>query len=93
MTDKTREVYKDTNNPIPTLNPFVDMPRMRVDAINRLNELIKRNEARPMIARFIKELNKTKYYCPVCEAYIVDAENYKFCPKCGQRLDTDNIEL
>lgn len=49
MSDMTREVYKDKADVMVTLNPFVEMPRMRVDTLNRLNELIKRDQALPIV--------------------------------------------
>lgn len=88
MADKTREVYKDKADIIPELNPFVEMPRMRVDAINRLNEIIRRDRAMPIV-----QINRATYKywkCPVCgEVYSVLPSN--FCRECGQRLDTDNL--
>ena len=26
-------------------------------------------------------------YCPICNFYITDFDEYKFCPECGQAID------
>lgn len=88
---KEREVYAERAEVVPTLNPFVEMPRMRVSAVNRLNELIEKNTPKPMV--------KHKYFdgtigskCPRCNGIILPNE-FSYCPYCGQRIDTENYEL
>ena len=78
---------------MPTLNPFVELPRMRVDTLNRLNELIKRDQAMPIVkdGRDEWDRNEKKYACPSCGSRIY--EDYNFCPACGQRLDVNNYAL
>ena len=93
MTDKTREVYAEKVEPIPELNPFVDMPRMRVDAVNRLNELIQRDNAMAIVKKSHDVMGHTWYECPVCGKTIYNTEGDNFCRICGQRLDTENIAL
>lgn len=93
--DKTREVYKDisTMETIPKLNPFVELPRMRVNAINRLNELIERDTPKPLVADGYDIFDETerKYACPTCGGRVHDDE--MFCKHCGQRLDLCNVAL
>lgn len=93
MNDMTREVYKDKANEMPKLNPFVELPRMRVDALNRLNELIERNTPKPLVKAGNDEWDRTeqKYTCLSCESRVY--EDYNFCPYCGQRLDTEKYAL
>lgn len=95
MSDMTREVYKDKADVMVTLNPFVEMPRMRVDTLNRLNELIKRDQALPIVKDGYDEWDghekHKKFACPSCECRTY--EDYNFCPYCGQRLDTENYAL
>lgn len=92
MSDKTREVYKETREAIPDLNPFVEMPRMRVSAVNRLNELIKRDRAMAIV-KVDNITDYTYYKCPVCGMTFSEQSTYHFCPKCGQRMDMDTIAL
>lgn len=93
MSDKTREVYKDKADVMVTLNPFVEMPRMRVETLNRLNELIKRDQALPIVKDGRDEWDRSekKYACPSCESRVY--KDYNFCPYCSQRLDTENYAL
>ena len=89
-----REVYAERVITIPTLNPFVEFPKMRVDEVNKLNELIERNVALPVAERKYQiDPTDKKYECPVCGRGIVNIEDDNFCRKCGQRLDTENIAL
>lgn len=90
MSDKTREVFKDTADVMATLNPFVEPPRMRVSAINRINELIEKAEPKPM--RKLEHSDDTSTpLCPRCESVLVPLSEY--CPNCGQHIDTTNYEL
>ena len=93
MTDKTREVYKETPyKELPALNPFVDMPRMRVDAVNRINELIERNNKMAIVQADIS--GYLAYECPRCKKILPKFSgslDYNFCHHCGQRLMTDTI--
>lgn len=93
MSDKTREVYKDGADVIPELNPFVDMPRMRVSAVNRLNELIKRDNAMPLKQSGELLSNGGTYYlCPRCDyPFWTISRNKHFCEQCGQKLDVNNL--
>ena len=94
MSDKTREVYKDGADVIPELNPFVDMPRMRVSAVNRLNDLIKRDNAMPIKRKSDYSVNEEErfyYLCPNCDKAFWTIEGRQFCDACGQRLDVNNF--
>ena len=83
MTDKTREVYKESGHRLTELNPFVEMPRMRIDAVNRLNELIKRDIALPVL-----ESDGDIIRCGACGLW---TSKRAFCSHCGQRQDLDHI--
>lgn len=85
MTDKTREVYKETPQSLTELNPFVEMPRMRIDAVNRLNELIKRDNEMA-----VKEVSGDIVRCGACGLW---TSKKSFCSHCGQRLNTQDIAL
>lgn len=89
--DKTREVYKEVADTMPTLNPFVDMPRMRVSAVNRINKLIDRDEP-----KLLKPLEHADgYECPNCGAGFGEfaPRVYKFCYECGQRFSATEIDF
>lgn len=95
MSDKTREVYRDGADVMPLLDPFVEPPRMRVSAINRLNELIERNKPKA-VRKYEYETSgiEPSYLCPNCgEPILADVHSYEFCHHCGQRVDKDNIAL
>ena len=83
----TKEVFRKD---IPKLNPFVETPRMRVDAINYLNELIDRDKEMAIGEKKNEGTDHSWYECPVCEALIAD-KTTNFCRRCGQRLDITNI--
>lgn len=95
MSDKTREVYKDKGNEVPMLNPFVDMPRMRVSAVNRLNEIIQRDNAMPIRrVEYSKPMLGDKYFyvCSKCDKPLgALTDNTHFCKNCGQRIDKSNL--
>lgn len=95
MTDKTREVYKESGHRLTELNPFVEMPRMRIDAVNRLNELIKRDNAIAPIRKEYEIDGETKYSyeCPICKMTVGYSVVHNFCYDCGQRIDTENFQL
>lgn len=90
MSDKTREVYKDTAEVMATLNPFVEPPRMRVSTINRINELIDKAYPKPMKKLEYRD-GKYADLCPSCDRTLLEKWNY--CPRCGQRVDRTNYEL
>lgn len=90
MSDKTREVYKDTAEVMPMLNPFVEPPRMRVSAVNRINELIEKSYPKPMKKLEYRD-GTCADLCPNCERVIF--ADYEYCPKCGQRVDRTIYEL
>ena len=62
---------------------------MTVDEITNYKALISRDKERP----FIREKYETKSgyigRCPVCGEAI--GKRGKFCPMCGQRIDTQNM--
>lgn len=95
MSNELREIYKDKANGVPILNPFVEMPRMRVNAVNRLNEIIQRDNAMPIKQReYSKPLLGEKYYylCSNCDKPLgAITENTHFCKNCGQRIDKTNL--
>lgn len=93
MTDKTREVYKDKANDMPIMNPFVEMPKMRVDAFNRVNELIKKSHSMPVRKyEYSTEGIEPSYLCPRCgDIVLAEVGDYNFCHHCGQRVDVTNI--
>lgn len=70
---------------------------LRVSEINRLNELIERDEPKPIVKedKEYQGTTWTKYLCPVCGQDIGEygAKNNDFCYKCGQRFDKDNYGL
>ena len=92
MTDKTREVYKETADTMPTLNPFVDMPRMRVSAVNALNEIIERATMKPMV-KYTYEDGSEKGCCPNCDKVLLEGDDVHYCPFCGQCYDSKNYGL
>lgn len=92
MSDKTREVYKDTAEVMATLNPFVEPPRMRVSTINRINELIEKSIPKPM-KKHESDADYSIDLCPVCEAVLGSSEEEIYCSKCGQRVDRTIYEL
>lgn len=87
-----RAIYAEKVETITRFNPFVDMPRMRMSAVSRLNELIARDEAMPIAEQYYEITDHTSYICPVCKGY-VDTDRDNFCRICGQRLDRENIAL
>lgn len=95
MSDKTREIYKDGASVIPELNPFVDMPRMRVSAVNRLNDLIKRDAAMPIkksdYSTTVNGEERYYYLCPRCNKAFWTLTGRQFCDNCGQRVDAETI--
>ena len=63
--------------------------KVSVDDINHLNELIDRDEPKPVI---VKTYGDSVFICcPECER--ATSNDYKFCPRCGQRLDMENEAL
>lgn len=89
MTDKTsvtsinREAYKESGHRLEKLNPFVDMPRIRVDALNRINELIERDTEMA-----VKEVSGDIVLCGACGLW---TSKRAFCSHCGQRQNTNDI--
>ena len=59
---------------------------------NRINALISRDTAKAIHKEAYGE-GETQFYltCPTCGKMLFG--NDEFCPKCGQRLDTENTEL
>ena len=89
---KEREVYAEKAKDIDILNPFVDMPRMRMDAVIRINELIERNNEMAIVQADIS--GYLAYECPKCKKILPkfsDNLDYNFCHNCGQRIDTSTI--
>ena len=91
MSDMTREVYKDEMGIMPELNPFVEMPRMRASTLNRINDLIRKAEPKPM-KKYEFSDGTFNSKCPICNELILP-KKHNYCPKCGQRIDTENYEL
>lgn len=87
---KAREVYKEDYEIIPKLDPFVEFPRMRVSAVNRINELIEKAMPKPMKKLEYRD-GKHADLCPSCDGTLLEKWNY--CPRCGQRVDRTNYEL
>ena len=92
MNDKTREVYKDKAEIIPKLDPFVEFPKMRVSAINRINELIEKSQPKAM-KKHESDADYSIDLCPRCEAVLGSSEEEIYCPRCGQRVDRTIYEL
>lgn len=92
MSDKTREVYKDTADVMATLNPFVEFPKMRVSTLNRLNELIEKSMPLPM-KKHESDADYSIDLCQRCEAVLGSSEEEIYCSKCGQRIDRTIYEL
>ena len=63
-----------------------------------LEEMIERNKAKAIgVKEYDFKLSDGRtpsptYFCPNCEAMILLSDG-DFCPKCGQRLDRENIAL
>ena len=97
MSKDLREVYaeKGKTNLTFSLNPFVEMPKMRVSTVNLLNEYIKKNNAMPIIEKNNDLMEHTWYECPRCGKCFSKGsiEEYDYCYKCGQKLDVKNIAL
>ena len=84
-------------NPKPYINPKATI-EMRVSEINRLNELVERDEAMAIVAKEweYEGEKRTSYYCPSCTNFLFGENStsaYEFCPFCGQRLDVTNIQF
>ena len=90
MSKELREVFAEKGKDIPALNPFVEMPRMRVDAVNYLNELLERDKAMAIVKVHYDITDHDSYRCPLCNG-IVDEDRDNFCRTCGQRIDRENI--
>ena len=63
--------------------------KISVDDINHLNELIDRDEPKPIVIKTYSD--STFECCPKCGICV--GKNYKFCSNCGQRLDTETEAL
>lgn len=88
-----RKVFKDmTYKNLDKLNPFTEMPRMRLSEVNAINDLIDRNMAKAVV-REENEYQEKGYTdkCPVCGEVLIDRQ--VFCDLCGQRLDRENVEF
>lgn len=68
---------------------------MTLEKANYLNALEARDEARPMVeVKYDWNGEERSYYkCPVCGDALISISTCKFCSKCGQRIDTENIEI
>ena len=66
---------------------------MTLEKANYYNTLEARDKAMPIVANeYEYNGEKKKYYkCPACGEYWHEGEN--FCSTCGQRIDTQNIEI
>lgn len=64
--------------------------KMTLEEANEYNELVKRNTAKA-VKKYVFDSGYTDFICPVCERITIN--DYEFCPRCGQRLDTSNIAL
>lgn len=86
-----RKVFKDmTYKHLEKLNPFAEMPRMRLSEVNAINDLIERNNAIAVV-RVENKYHQRGYidHCPVCNQVLLEEQT--FCTDCGQRLDRENI--
>lgn len=72
------------------INPKVQF-ELRLSAVNQINELISRDEAKPAIKKTFTNSDIELLNCPVCEDLLMESNN--FCPWCGQRIDKENIAL
>lgn len=63
--------------------------KVSVDDINHLNSLIEKDYAKPLKVKRVDD--RVTYWCPSCNRCVVD--EWAFCPRCGQRLDTENEQL
>lgn len=86
-------------NPKPYLNPKAEIV-MRVSEINRLNELVERDEAMPIVEEEKEDFageQFASYFCPACRKRLMGNLTYEkdinFCKYCGQRIDVENIAL
>ena len=72
------------------LNPKATF-ELRVSEINKLNDLIARDEAMAVI----DDNDGVWYKCPACKKLAGKYENKseQFCRYCGQRFDTGNTTL
>lgn len=74
------------------LNPRMTI-EMSLDDVNHINDLIERDQAKPIKEIYLKTFNENIYECPVCGYALGELASTSFCRGCGQRLDVDNIEL
>lgn len=58
-----------------------------MEEVNKINELIDRDTAKAM-----EQVNEKLTACPVCGYYGI-VPSWDFCPRCGQRVDHENIAL
>ena len=58
---------------------------MTVAEAARINVLLERDEPKQAVKK------DNSLYCPVCGGYVGKSD--RFCDKCGQRLDQENIAL
>lgn len=61
------------------------------EKFNYINELIERDEAKPMREYKFLDSERTTPICPKCETILGKAD--KFCSCCGQRIDNQNYEF
>lgn len=72
------------------LNPRMNMELSLKDA-NYINELIERDQAKPMREYKYASGDGSMALCPCCER-VINRTQY-FCGWCGQRVDMENYEL
>lgn len=66
---------------------------LTLEEVNTVNALIERDIAKAVVEDGYNRPDgswKTIYRCPICREIIIEET---FCPKCGQRVDRDNIAL
>lgn len=90
--EKFREVYAEKCDSILAMNPYVDMPRLRVSEYNKLSDLVRRNIKMAIVQSNVA--GYLAYECPNCGKIVPSKINdYHFCMRCGQKLDTENYAL
>lgn len=93
-----REVYAEiaeVNDIERLINSRVELPKMKVCEINKLVDIMKLHVPMPIVKTQYGLSDHTFYECPNCRMAFSESglEEYKYCYKCGQALDTKNFAL